>query len=74
MTYVIGIDVGSQSVKAVLVDDERLRRAITASAPCETDYPRERLGRAGSSTGWQRAIAQSVRELRARGRDRPATR
>jgi xylulokinase len=63
MTYVIGIDVGSQSVKAVLIDDSGATRA-TASAPCETHYPASGWAEQDPRR-WEHAIVQSVRELRA---------
>jgi xylulokinase len=63
MTYVVGIDVGSQSVKAVLVDESGAARA-TASAPCETRYPASGWAEQDPRR-WEQAIVQSVRELRA---------
>jgi xylulokinase len=64
MSYVIGIDVGSQSVKAVMFDADG--RAIDeASAPCETSYPRS--GWAEQDPGaWESGIADTVRQLRGR--------
>ena len=63
MTYVVGIDVGSQSVKAVLVDESGATRA-TATAPCETHYPASGWAEQDPRR-WEQAIVQSVRELRA---------
>jgi xylulokinase len=63
MTYVVGIDVGSQSVKAVLVDESGATRAV-ASAPCETHYPASGWAEQDPHR-WQHAIIHSVRELRA---------
>jgi xylulokinase len=65
MTYVVGIDVGSQSVKAVLVDGSGATCA-TASAPCETNYPASGWAEQDPRR-WEQAIVQSVRELRAAG-------
>ncbi|HUA72209.1 MAG TPA: FGGY family carbohydrate kinase [Solirubrobacteraceae bacterium] len=62
MTYVVGIDVGSQSVKAVLVDAGGATRA-TASAPCDTHYPASGWAEQDPCR-WERAIAESVRALR----------
>jgi xylulokinase len=62
MGYVIGVDVGTQSVKAVLVSGEG-SEAISASAPCETSHP---LGGWAEQDpdGLVRALAQSVRQVR----------
>ena len=65
MTYVVGIDVGSQSVKAVLVDDGGATRA-TASAPCDTHYPASGWAEQDPRR-WEHAITQCVRELRTTG-------
>jgi xylulokinase len=62
MGYMIGIDVGSQSVKAVLVDDQGAA-LFDASAPCETSYPASGWAEQ-DPVGWERALAQAVRELR----------
>jgi len=62
MTYVVGIDVGSQSVKAVLVDESGATRA-TASAPCDTHYPASGWAE-HDPRRWEHAITQSVRQLR----------
>jgi len=64
MAYVIGIDVGSQSVKAVLIDAEGTAIA-EAGAPYEMSCPAS--GWAEQDPGsWEHGIARSVRELRAR--------
>jgi xylulokinase len=62
MGHVIGIDVGSQSVKAVLVDDQGTALA-DAGAPCETSYPAGGWAEQ-DPVGWERALAESVREVR----------
>jgi xylulokinase len=64
MAYVIGIDVGSQSVKAMLLD-EAGRPTVTASARCDTHYPASGWAEQ-DPRGWERAIARSVREVRRR--------
>jgi xylulokinase len=62
MSYVIGIDVGSQSVKAVLFD-ERGTAVHEAAAPYGMSCPRS--GWAEQDPGvWERGIAQTVRQLR----------
>jgi xylulokinase len=64
MPYVIGIDVGSQSVKAVLFDHLGGAVAETAS-PYQMSHPCG--GWAEQDPGlWERAIAHAVRELRDR--------
>ncbi len=70
MGFVIGIDVGSQSVKALLLDGHGTAVA-TASAPCETSYPASGWAEQ-DPRDWERAIAESIRALRHRtgiGRD-----
>jgi xylulokinase len=63
MGYVIGVDVGSQSVEAVLVDEDGATLGI-ARAGYDLSHPAS--GWAEQDPGaWERAIAQSVRELRA---------
>ena len=62
MTYVVGIDVGSQSVKAVLVDESGATRAAT-SAPCDTHYPASGWAEQDPHR-WEHAITDSVRKLR----------
>ena len=65
MAYAIGIDVGSQSVKAVLFDRDGVAVA-EASAPCEMSHPHS--GWAEQDPGdWERGIAQAVRAVRRRG-------
>jgi xylulokinase len=64
MAYVIGVDIGSQSIKALLVDEEG-RAVQTASALCETSYPKSGWAEQDPAA-WERAIAQSVREVRHR--------
>ncbi len=64
MSYVIGIDVGSQSVKAVLFDEDGT--AIQeAGAPYEMSCPRSGWAEQDPAC-WERGIAQTVRELRQR--------
>jgi xylulokinase len=62
MAYVIGIDVGSQSVKATLVDAAGTTLAAS-TAPCHTTYPGSGLAEQDPA-GWERAIARCVRDLR----------
>ena len=38
--YVLGLDVGTQSLRAALVDPRDGRTAAFATAPIETTYPR----------------------------------
>jgi xylulokinase len=64
MSYVIGIDVGSQSVKAVLFDESGA--AIQeAAAPYEMSCPHSGWAEQDPAC-WERGIAQTVRELRQR--------
>ena len=62
MTYVVGIDVGSQSVKSVLVD-ELGATVATASSPCDTSYPASGWAEQDPRR-WEQAITEAVRELR----------
>lgn len=62
MRYVVGIDVGSQSVKAVLVD-ELGATVATASSPCDTSYPASGWAEQDPRR-WEQAITEAVRELR----------
>jgi xylulokinase len=62
MGCVIGIDVGSQSVKSVLVDDEGAILA-TASAPCPMSHPASGWAEQDPAH-WEQALAQTVREVR----------
>jgi xylulokinase len=64
MSHVIGIDVGSQSVKAVLFD-ERGTAIEEAAEPYEMSYPRSGWAEQDPAV-WQRGIAGTVRELRHR--------
>jgi len=63
MTYVVGCDVGSQSVKAVLIDEDGATVA-TASSPCDTSYPASGWAEQDPRR-WEQAITESVRALRA---------
>jgi xylulokinase len=64
MAYAIGIDVGSQSVKSVLFDEEGT--AIEeASAPCEMSHPFSGWAEQDPAA-WERGIARTVRTLRER--------
>ena len=73
MSYVIGIDVGSQSVKSVLLDPDG-NVVAEAGAPYEASYPA--AGWAEQDPGcWERGIAHCVRQLLRRsgvGRDEVA--
>jgi xylulokinase len=70
MAYVIGIDVGSQSVKAALFDQDGTA-VDEAGAPYEMSCPRG--GWADQDPAcWERGIAQAVRELRRRSGIGPA--
>ncbi len=62
MTSVVGIDVGSQSVKSVLVD-ELGATVATASSPCDTSYPASGWAEQDPRR-WEQAITEAVRELR----------
>jgi xylulokinase len=64
MSYVIGVDVGSQSVKALLVDATGSGVA-SASAPCEMSHPASGWAEQDPED-WQQALAHAVREVRAR--------
>jgi xylulokinase len=64
MSYVIGIDVGSQSVKAVLVD-EHGTAVGEAGAPYDMSYPCSGWAEQDPAV-WERGIARTVRELRER--------
>src|SRR4051794_26650920 len=62
MGCVIGVDVGSQSVKAVVADDQG-RALATASAPCTMRHPAG--GWAEQDPGdWTRALIAAVRQAR----------
>ena len=58
--HVIGIDVGSQSVKALLTD-ERGAVLATASAPLTMAHPHDGWAEQDPAS-WEGAIAASVRE------------
>src|SRR5436305_12077319 len=62
MAYVIGIDVGSQSVKAVLFDRDGAAVA-EAGAPCEMIHPCSGWAEQDPAD-WERGIAQTVRAVR----------
>jgi xylulokinase len=64
MSYVIGIDVGSQSVKALLVDQAGTG-VESASAPCEMSHPASGWAEQDPED-WQRALARAVREVRSK--------
>ena len=62
MGCVIGVDVGSQSVKAVVADDEG-RALATASAPCTMRHPAGGWAEQDPSD-WTRALTAAVRQAR----------
>jgi xylulokinase len=62
MGHVIGVDVGSQSVKALLVDDHG-EPVATASAPCAMSHPASGWAEQHPAD-WERALARTVREVR----------
>ena len=64
MSYVIGVDVGSQSLKAVLVDEQGSMIA-KASSSYGISYPSSGWAEQDPAD-WERALAESVRELRAK--------
>jgi xylulokinase len=64
MAYVIGIDVGSQSVKAVLFDRDGTA-VQEAAAPYEMSCPRSGWAEQDPAC-WERGISRTVRELRDR--------
>jgi xylulokinase len=65
MGHVIGVDVGSQSVKALLVDDNG-EPIAAASAACAMSHPASGWAEQDPAE-WERALAQTVREVRERG-------
>ena len=69
MAYAIGIDVGSQSVKAVLFDDEG-SAIVEDSAPCAMSHPCSGWAEQDPAA-WERGIAQTVRTVRERAGLRP---
>ena len=60
MGFLIGLDVGSQSVKACTLDDSGRRLAV-ASAPCELSFPAGGWAEQ-SPLSWQDGIVRSTRE------------
>jgi xylulokinase len=62
MGCVIGVDVGSQSVKAVVADDEG-RALATASAPCTMHHPAGGWAEQDPAD-WTRALVSAVRQAR----------
>src|SRR3954464_10118850 len=71
MPCVIGVDVGSQSVKAVVQDEDGTALA-TASAPCAMTHPAGGWAEQDPEH-WRRALALAVRQARAKaGVDREA--
>jgi xylulokinase len=69
MGHVIGIDVGSQSVKAVLFDDAG-GPVAEASAPCAMSHPASGWAEQDPAD-WERGIARTIGELRERAGVRP---
>lgn len=63
MPYVIGVDVGSQSIKAVLVDDSGSVKA-TAAAPLEMRHPASGCAEQ-SPADWVTQLTAAVREVAA---------
>src|SRR5947208_16340784 len=63
MSYIIGADVGSQSVKALLMDSEGAEVA-TAAVACEMHYPSAGWAEQ-DARDWQRALAGAVRTVTA---------
>ncbi len=64
MRHAIGVDVGSQSVKALLIDATGAVLA-SASAPCAITHPHGGWAEQRPQE-WERALAQVVREVRQR--------
>jgi xylulokinase len=62
MGYVIGLDVGSQSVKAILVDGDGVAVANT-SVGIDTSYPASGWAEQDPAA-WEQALSRSVRDLR----------
>jgi xylulokinase len=60
MAFLIGVDVGSQSVKALVLDDDGRRRGL-ASAPCALRHPASGWAEQDPAD-WQSALAQAVRD------------
>jgi xylulokinase len=61
--YVIGVDVGSQSIKALLIDEHGTAVA-SASAPCAMSHPAAGWAEQQPDE-WKSALADAVREVRA---------
>jgi xylulokinase len=66
MGCVVGVDVGSQSVKALVVDEEGNDLA-SASSPCEMIHPASGWAEQRPEN-WERALSQAVREAVASAR------
>jgi xylulokinase len=64
MGYVIGCDVGSQSVKVLMMDPDGVEVA-TASAACQMSHPAAGWAEQ-RPVEWQQALAGAVREVRSR--------
>jgi xylulokinase len=64
MGYVIGADVGSQSVKALIMDSEGVEVA-SAAAECSMTHPAAGWAEQ-QPVEWERALARAVREVVAR--------
>jgi xylulokinase len=61
MSHVIGVDVGSQSVKALVVDEEG-NDVASASSPCEMIHPASGWAEQRPED-WERALAEAVRSV-----------
>jgi xylulokinase len=68
--YVIGVDVGSQSVKAALLDPDGTTMA-TAGQPCAMKHPRAGWAEQDPAE-WERALAGAVRAVTGAAGIRPA--
>ena len=68
MSYVIGVDVGSQSVKALVVDRDG-NDVASASSPCEMIHPASGWAEQRPED-WERALAEAVRGALANARVR----
>ena len=69
MSFVIGVDVGSQSVKGVLLDPTG-QVVATAGCPCAMSHPRSGWAEQ-DPLSWERGIADVVGQLLAVGSARP---
>lgn len=67
--HVIGVDVGSQSVKAALLDPDG-RTVATAGSPLVMRHPHAGWAEQ-DPTAWERALREAVRAVTAAGRVRP---